>query len=208
MAKFVIARIRTLANGARNITVLVTMKLLLALIAAAILTGCARRHHSTFATNETPVRSGERNRYTTPLSTPGARFGLLPQVVQNTVRSEAGTAEIIDVKKEVSGDKLYYKISFRDSVNFPPLLVGMDGSVLNSDLSVAIPAPQEPSLELKLNELPPAVKKLIEEKQLAPQISSVNLENWGNHAVYVFILKEQGQKMYVVADGTLLIPAR
>jgi len=170
--------------------------------------GCARHRHAS-PTSE-PFEHQAANHYTTPLSTPGARFGLLPQVVQNTVRSEAGTAEIIDVKKETSGDKMYYKISFRDSVNFPPLLVGMDGSVLNPDLSVAIPAPQEPSVEVKLSELPPAVKKVVQDKQVAPQIASVSLENWGNHAVYVFNLKGDShqQKMYVVADGTLLVPAR
>ena len=175
--------------------------------------GCAH-HHETFETSETnesdkPKRNDTR--YNTPLSTPGARFGLLPQVVQNTVRSEAGTAEIIDVRREVSGDILYYKISFRDYVNFPPLLVGVDGSVLNSDLTVAVPAAQEPSVAVKFNELPPVVKKLIHEKQLTSQIASVNLENWGNHTVYVFTFKDdpqQQQKMFVVADGTLLVPAR
>ena len=189
------------------------MKLFLVLITAGFLAGCAS-HHETFATSETPERKNTPDRndthYNIPLSTPGARFGLLPQVVQNTVRSEAGTAEIIDVRREISDDKLYYKVSFRDASNFPPLLIAVDGSVLNSDLSVAIPAPQEASVELKLNELPPAVKKVIQERQPAGKIASVNLENWGNHTVYVVTFKEEGnqQKMYVVADGTLLIPAR
>jgi hypothetical protein len=186
------------------------MKLFLILPAVAFLAGCAHHYEETVATSESPKQNDSP--YTTPLSTPGARFGLLPQVVQNTVRSEAGTAEIIDVKRQVTDDKLYYKISFLNYVNFPPLLVGVDGSVLNSDLSVAIPAPQEPSLEVKLTEVPPVVKKVIQEKQLVSLISSIHLENWGNHTVYVFTYKDEGQqqpqKMYVVADGTLLVPAR
>jgi hypothetical protein len=185
------------------------MKLFLALPMAAFLVGCAH-HRETFETTETSEKPKRNDSpYNTPLSTPGARFGLLPQVVQNTVRSEVGSAEIIDVRREVSEDILYYKISFRDYVNFPPLLVGVDGSVLNSDLSVAIPAAQEPSVAVKFNEVPPAVKKLIHEKQLTSQIASVNLENWGNHTVYVFTFKDDPQqKMFVVADGTLLVPAR
>jgi len=185
------------------------MKLCLSFIAVVCLASCAR-HHDRFSTKESSEKR-EPNPYNIPLSTPGARFGLLPQVVQNTVRSEAGTAEIIDARKEVSGDKLYYKVTFRDSVNFPPLLIAVDGSVLNSDLSVAIPAPQEPSVEVKLKDLPPSVQKVIQEKQLTSQITSVSLENWGNHSVYVFNLKDEGrqqQKMYVVADGTLLLQAR
>jgi len=206
---------RTLANGTGAITVVDIMKLFLVLPAVAFLVGCAHHHHDPFVTNENATSENPKRNdspYTTPLSTPGARFGLLPQVVQNTVRSEAGSAEIIDVRRQISEDTLYYKISFRDYVNFPPLLVGVDGSVLNSDLTVAVPAPQEASLEVKFTDLPPVVKKVIQEKHLASQISSVNLENWGNHTVYVFTYKDeaqpQPQKMYIVADGTLLVPAR
>ena len=113
------------------------------LITMLLLAGCALHH----ASAPVPTASSH-NPYSSPLSTPGARFGALPQVVQNTVRTEAGTAEIVDVRKETSGDRPFYKISFRDAGNFPPMYIGVDGSVLNPDLSVAVPAPLEASLEI------------------------------------------------------------
>src|SRR5947207_963057 len=92
-----------------------------ALFGVALLAGCAR-HHATFPSAALSTR--QKNPYDNPLSTPGARFGSLPQVVQNTVRSEAGTAEIIDARREINEGRMYYKISFRDAGNFPPLFVG------------------------------------------------------------------------------------
>src|SRR5690349_6233309 len=97
------------------------------LLLLPVLAGCAR-HRATFTTDahppEQPHQPQQNNPYKNPLSTPGARFGTLPLVVQNTVRSEAGTAEIVDARKEISDGRIYYKISFRNSSNFPPLFVG------------------------------------------------------------------------------------
>jgi len=150
-----------------------------------------------------------QNPYNNPLSTPGARFGSLPQAVQNTVRSEAGTAEVVDARKELRDGRLFYKISFRDSRTYPPLFVGPDGSVLNPDLTVAVLAPQEPSQDIKLAEIPQAVRKVIQDKRPAAEITLVSQENWGNHTVYIISFKEEAQnpKLHVVADGTVLILA-
>ena len=177
-----------------------------AVMAAALLVGCAGRP----VTEPTPAPAASSHYpYTHPLSTPGARFGVLPPVVQNTVRSEAGTAEIVDVRKETNEGRVFYKISFRDASNFPPLFVGPDGSVLNPDLTVAVPAPQELSLEVKLSDLPSGVRKVVQERSSAAEIDSVNQENWGNHILYIVSFKDEAQhpKLYIVPDGTVLIQA-
>ena len=179
------------------------------LMGVALLAGCAR-NHGTAPTSESKVsKANFQNPYNSPLSTPGARFGALPQVVQNTVRTEAGTAEIVDVRKETSGERAYYKISFRDTGNFPPLLVGLDGSVLNPDLTVAVAAPLEASLEMKISDLPPAVRRVVKEHQSDGELTSIAQENWGNHTVYVVCFKEEAHhpKLYIVADGTMMIQA-
>ncbi len=174
------------------------------LMAMILLAGCAQHHANAPAPSST---ANYHNPYGSPLSTPGARFGALPQVVQNTVRTEAGTAEIVDVRKETSGDRAFYKISFRDAGNFPPMYVAVDGSVLNP--TVAVPAPIEASLEVKLSDLPPGVRRVVKERQPEGEITSVSQENWGNHTVYVISFKDEPhhQKLYIVADGTLLIQA-
>jgi len=182
------------------------LQLLLVLVLPA---GCARHRAKLVSTEAIATQTTvQKSAYDNPLSTPGARFGSLPAVVQNTVRSEAGTAEIIDARREISDGRLYYKISFRDPKTFPPLLVGPDGSVLHSDLSVAVPAPQEVGQSIKPSDLPVTVKKVVDEKQPGAEIVSVNLENWGTHAIYIISFKDDKPKLYIATDGTVLIPVK
>ena len=180
-----------------------------ALLLLSFLAGCAR-HRATFTTEDIATPSQEKSFYKNPLSTPGARFGNLPAVVQNTVRSEAGTAAIVDARKEISDGRIYYVITFRDPDTWPPLIIGSDGSVLHPDLTVAVPAPQEPSYDVKLSDLPAAVKKVLQDRNLMGEIASVSHENWGNHTIYIVSFKEGAhmEKLHVVSDGTLLVPAR
>ena len=76
--------------------------------------------------------------YDKPLTSPGAKFGALPPVVQRTVLAEAGPAEVVDAVRDTSSGRVVYKIYFRDKDLFPPLYVAPDGSVLNPDLTVAV----------------------------------------------------------------------
>jgi len=175
-----------------------------AVIVTALLVGCAK--HKTSESAQAPY-AGNRSPYTTPLSTPGARFGALPQIVQNTVRSEAGTAEIIDVRKEINDGHVFYKITFRDTINFPPLFVGSDGSVLNPDLTVAVSPPQATNPEIKVSDLPLTVRKAIQDRAATDDIAAVRQENWGDHTVYVVTFKDEVHhpKLYVLAEGPVLI---
>jgi hypothetical protein len=144
--------------------------------------------------------------YNKPLSTPGARFGSLPQNVQTTVLSEAGTAEIADVVKEIEEGQVIYKIYFKESDTFPPLFVAADGSVLNSDLTVAVPARQVTANNLKLSDLPLNVSKVVQERAPNAEIASISKETWGNHIVYIITFKDEARnpKLHIVADGTIL----
>jgi len=174
------------------------------LLTLVLVAGCA--HH---AKVEEPADEAESKMpYTKPLSTPGTKFGSMPQSVQNTVRSEAGTAEINDVRKEVINGRVVYTISFKDSDSFPPMLVGADGSVLNPDLSVAMQAPRETGL-VKFSDLPLTVSKTIVEHVPETEISSIRRETWGDHIVYIVVFKDEVRypKMQVVSDGSLLLQA-
>jgi hypothetical protein len=163
--------------------------------------GCAKDHGAENAQND-----AARTKYNNPLSTPGARYGSLPQNIQSTVLSEAGTAEIEDVIKENIEGRVIYKIHFRDNTVFPPLLIGSDGSVLNPDLSVAVPARQIAASTLKLGDVPLSVSKAIQEHAPNAEIASVSKETWGDHAIYIVSFKDEAQhpKLYIVGDGTVL----
>src|SRR4051794_8042869 len=106
------------------------MKCLVFMMGAALLliTGCASHHTAAHEPKQADYP------YTKPLTSPGGKFGMLPPVVQNTVRAEAGGSEVIDAIKGTSSGRVVYKIFFRSS---PTLYVAPDGSVLYPDLTVA-----------------------------------------------------------------------
>jgi len=90
---------------------------------AVLLAGCTTPGESEMAQRQT--------RYHKPLTSPGAKFGALPQIVQLTVLAQVGPEEVVDAVRDTSSGRVVYKIYFRDSEIFPPLYVAPDGSVLN-----------------------------------------------------------------------------
>lgn len=172
----------------------------------ALVWGCAHHHP---AKVEEPEPVAPPYPYHKPLSTPGMRFGSLPQVVQNTVLAEAGTEEVSDVAKLSNDGHVVYKIFFKDPEAFPPLYVASDGSVLNPDMTVAVHAPPGPSTA-KYEDLPMAVTRAIQEKAPEAKTDVINVETWGDHTVYVVSFKDDihNPKLYIVADGTVLMQAR
>lgn len=171
----------------------------------ALAAGCAHRT----AKVEEPEPVAEPYPYHKPLSTPGMRFSSMPQVVQNTVLAEAGTAEIADVSKLDHDGQVVYKISFKVGGPLPPLYVASDGSVLNPDMTLAVAAPPGPTT-IKFEDLPLAATRVVEEKAPDAEIKVINVETWGDHTIYVVSFKDDLHypKLYVVADGTLLQQAR
>src|SRR5436190_4846009 len=78
--------------------------------------------------------------YRQPLTSPGGEFATLPPTVQNSVRAQAGAAEIDQVSKDTSGGAPVYEFHFRNAEMFQPLYVAADGSVLTSNREVAVGA--------------------------------------------------------------------
>ncbi len=76
--------------------------------------------------------------YTRPLLSEGAVFGVLPLVVQNTLRTQVGSAEILSIQRIPGQNPMVYRFDFRRHELYPPLFVGEDGAVLNPDMTVAV----------------------------------------------------------------------
>jgi len=150
-----------------------------------------------------------RTPYHFPLVSSGTLFGELPSAVQNTVRAQAGMAEVTGVIKDTSHADAIYRVHFRSEI-YPPLVVARDGAVLNPDLTVAIPAPPEGSggrlANVKLNELPPDVVKALHEREPDAEVATIERETWGSRAVYIFNFRNDKQhpKLYLRADGVIL----
>lgn len=174
--------------------------------------GCAHHKAASEPAPSAVVQKGYP--YGKPLISLGAKFGALPHPVQDTIRAEAGLAEITEVSKSSTPDGVYYKISFRDAQNFPPLYVAADGSVLNPDLTLAIPAPQDasgslsagPAVSVRVKDLPERVLSTIHERAPGAEIASVKKEVWGEHVVYqvTFNDPESHPAISVAAEGAVL----
>ncbi len=186
------------------------LQLLGTVLGLCLISGCASREPYRSATGGTVA---EHYPYNSPLTSLGAKFAVMPQAAQNTVRAETGTEEIADVVKESSGDRVYFKVYFKESENFPPMYVAPDGSLLYPDLTVAIPAPPEasggPLVAVSVKDLPPNVAKVISDQAPKAEIAGITRENWGSHTVYVVSFKEEAHRprLYVAEEGVVLYQA-
>ena len=174
------------------------MKSLLFLVAplALLLSGCATSEKAEVSSHETP--------YNKPLTSPGAKFGALPPLVQRAVLAEVGQGEVVDAVWDASSGRVVYKVYFRDSGLFPPLYVAPDGSVLNPDLTVAVKARE--GVQVNLSALPAKVKKAIPERAPAAVVSYVNKESWGDVVIYVVNFKDEAHnpRLLLNEEGTVM----
>jgi hypothetical protein len=170
--------------------------ILLAVSLALLLAGCATASKTQPAQHQTV--------YDKPLTSPGAKFGALPSVVQRTVLAEAGPAEVVDAVRDTSTGRVIYKIYFRDSDVYPTLYVAPDGSVLNPDLTVAVSAGH--GMRVRPSEVPPRVKKAIPERAPSGEVAYINQETWGGRTVYVVTFKDDAHnpRLLLAEDGTVV----
>jgi hypothetical protein len=173
---------------------------LLVVSLTVLLAGCATQNQTKTAAQGTP--------YHKPLTSPGAKFGALPPIVQLTVLAEVGPEEVVDAVRDTSSGRVVYKIYFRDSELFPTMYVAPDGSVLNSDLTVAVSA--RPGTRVKLSDVPAGVKEAIPKRAPAAEVAYISKESWGERTVYVVTFKDETHtpKLLLAEDGTILDEAQ
>lgn len=176
------------------------------LLVAFLAGGCGARRE--------PPAVAYKSSYSYPLTSPGAQFGALPPPAQNAIRAEAGSAEITSIQTVTRGGVLAYRVTFRNRDLFPPLYVGADGTVLHANLEQAMGAPQDAfgmgtgsgASGVKLSELPPPVRKVLEQRAPRATISHINKQTWGDRIVYIvaFADPQNYPRLYLTADGTVL----
>lgn len=167
---------------------------------AALLSGCIE---------EEPVV-----RYDRPLTSPGGQFSLLPPAVQNSVRAQAGAAEIDAISTEEYQGSTIYKFHFKNTLVYPTLYVAPDGSVLTSDLRVAVGATAESiavstgagSNGVKLDALPQNVVSTIRSRAPTAAVDSVYRTASGNETIYEVLFKdpEHHPSLLISEDGRVV----
>ena len=170
----------------------------LAVSLAVLLAGCATQ-------DQTAARYYP---YHKPLTSPGAKFGDLPPLVQRTVLAEAGAEAVVDTIRDTSSGRVVYKIYFRDRDVFPTLYVAPDGSVLNPDLTVAVQA--RPGTRVKLADLPSSVREAIPKRAPTATVAYITKESWGERTIYVVTFKDESHnpRLLLGEDGAILDEAQ
>ena len=120
--------------------------------------------------------------YHQPLTSPGGEFATLPPAVQNSVRAEAGMAEIVDISKADEAGAAIYEIRFRNSDVYPPLYLASDGSVLDSNLTVSVGASRDTIAAstgsgvsgIKMDDLPSPVVETIRHQAPTAEVDTLS----------------------------------
>ncbi|HEX4263428.1 MAG TPA: hypothetical protein VH597_03740 [Verrucomicrobiae bacterium] len=152
--------------------------------------------------------------YDEPLISPGGEFSKLPPAVQNSVRAEAGSAEIRNISKAYHGTAIVYEITFKNRDVFPPLYLAPDGSVLTPDMRVAVGATED-TIEaatgsavssVKLDDLPPNVVDTIRHSAPTAELDTISRLTSGSDIFYEVTFKDPAShaRLLIRDDGRLL----
>jgi hypothetical protein len=152
--------------------------------------------------------------YQEPLTSPGGEFSKLPPTVQNSVRAEAGMAEIHDISKARIGPETVYEFRFMNQEEFPPLYVASDGSVLTSNLTVAVGASEDTieastgsgTSSIKMDDLPLKVVEMIRRSAPTAEVDSISRLTSSGEVFYDVSFKDpvHHPKLLIRDDGRLI----
>ena len=155
-----------------------------------------------------------RTAYREPLTTPGGEFSTLPPAVQSSVRTEAGAAEIDSISKQGYGDRTVYQFQFKNRAVNPPLYIASDGSILNSNQTVAVGASADSIAAstgnavsgLKLDDLPPSVVQVIRHHAPTAEVDSIHRLTSQGNTFYNATFKDPDHhpKLLISDDGHLI----
>ena len=192
------------------------------MVIGAWLAGCATQdafdeHTAALVPKPSKPSKSSKSFYNRPLFSPGAKFAALPPAAQNTIRAEAGVADIRDIVKDTHSGQVVYKVYFRNPDAFPTLYVTPNGDVVDADLTVAVRAEDNfglsargPGAGLKLSDLPSNVMKVIQELAPNSEVGLIRKETYNDTVVYVVSFKDETHypRLAIAEDGTVLQEAR
>ena len=136
----------------------------------------------------------------------------LPPAVLRTLTQEKGTDTVKDIEKESRNGQTVYEVELNRRGLNPKLVIAEDGSLVRDAreqtdsvnnppgaLSARIPT-------MRLEEMPPAVRKTIEQHAAGRKVADIDRETWDGKTVYEVEFAQTGrnEQIHVGEDGTLL----
>lgn len=134
----------------------------------------------------------------------------LPPAVQRTLLQQKGTDTVKDIEKETRNGRTVYEVELNRRGLNPKLVIAEDGSVVrDTDTRAANDVPGAISARIptmRLEEVPPAVRKTIEQHAAGRKVADIDRETWDGKTVFEVEFAQTGrnEQIHVGEDGTLL----
>lgn len=134
----------------------------------------------------------------------------LPPAVQRTLNQHKGTDAIKDIQRETRNGRTVYEVEFSRTGLNPKLVIAEDGSVVRDardTTRVSEPVAAFPRVAtMRIEEVPPAVRKTIEQHAAGRRVADIDRETWEGQAVFEVEYDQTGrnQQIFVAEDGTIV----
>ena len=139
------------------------------------------------------------------------KFNELPPAVQKTVRAQAPNAEIADVSQKTQNGTQVYEVELREAGRNPKIVVGMDGTLVSSDMARTPGAVERVltptgAVGTPFSALPEAAQKTIRAHAPNAPIAGISRHDRNRRVIYEVEFKDKGTNptIRVAEDGTLV----
>ena len=129
------------------------------------------------------------------------RFEELPTGIKDKIRVQSGAAEIEDVDRQTKAGKTTYEVAFKKNGQHTEMHFDEKGDLLNSSGTPALE-----SRKLSYQELPDAVRKVVDDRIQNGQVNDVDRQVKDGKITYEVGFKQNGQQQELVIsqDGRII----
>jgi len=147
----------------------------------------------------------------------------LPPAVQRTLNQHKGSDAIKDIERETKNGRTVYEVEFNRTGLNPKLVIAEDGTVVrdarepndrsanatrrDSDTRVNEPSAGAPRIAtMRVDDVPPAVRKTIEQHAAGRKVADIDRETWNGKPVFEVEYDQSGrnEQIFVAEDGTIV----
>jgi uncharacterized membrane protein YkoI len=145
----------------------------------------------------------------------------LPSAVQQTLNQQKGTNTVKDIEKQTRNGQTVYQVEFSRRGLNPKLVIAEDGTLVR-DSRAATTTSERTGLGNRINDIreavrgrtatmriedvPPAVRKTIEQEAAGRKVADIDRETWKGKTVYEVEFEQTGRnaQVYIAEDGTVV----
>lgn len=131
----------------------------------------------------------------------------LPPAVQRTLQQQKGSDTIKDIEREARNGQTVYEVELNRTGLNPKLVIAQDGSVVRDVRDKnATAATSTRVATMKVEDVPPAVRKTIEQHAAGRKVADIDRETWNGKPVFEVEYDQTGrnEQIFVAEDGTIV----